>query len=337
MTMHDPEHDIERLISSAGWRNAPGAERSARVRGVVAQVWRQEIARRRARRQALAAAATLLAAAAVLTAIFRPAATIDPPNVTLPQRVASIAAASGRVLLNGSTTPDGNRPGAALESGTRLETAVSASATLRFDAGAELRIHNDTALRLDGPRSIALDRGTIYLDAGESAAGGYTVTAAGGIVLRDIGTRFEVQLTEGALRLRVRDGEVLLESARQSGRAAAGEELEVNREGDIVRRKVPPFGPDWDWTTRAAPVFTVENATLEAFLDWAIREGGWMMDTPADAAFRQLARTTRLHGDISGLTPREALAVVLPTCGLTIAFSGGRAIVRKPSSEGVPQ
>jgi hypothetical protein len=103
-----------------------------------------------------------------------------------------------------------------------------------------------------------------------------------------------------------------------------------------VRRTVPSFGPDWDWTTRAAPVFNVEDAKLEAFLAWAMREGGWMMDSPADAAFREMARTTRLHGDIRGLTPAEALAVVLPTCGLTASFFEGRVRIRR-ASDGAQQ
>jgi hypothetical protein len=42
---------------------------------------------------------------------------------------------------------------------------------------------------------------------------------------------------------------------------------------------------------------------------------------------RDRVRRIVLHGSIEGLTPREALAAVLPTCGLTFFQERGRIIV----------
>ena len=60
----------------------------------------------------------------------------------------------------------------------------------------------------------------------------------------------------------------------------------------------------------------IEGATLESFLNWASGELGltWRF---ADRAAERYGRTVVLHGSIEGLTPKEALEAVLPTCGMS--------------------
>jgi ferric-dicitrate binding protein FerR (iron transport regulator) len=327
MTSHDSEHDIERLIRAAGSRSAPDAERTARVRASVERVWRQEVSRRKHRR-AWMGAAVLAAAAVILFAILRPAGQVEDTLVAPPASLAAVASANGRVLVNGALAS--SQPGGVLTAGSRLETGAGATASVRFTDRTELRVHEDTALRLDAAKTVVLERGTIYLDMSGDSAGGYNVRTAAGVI-RDIGTRFEVRFHQGSLRVRVRDGAVLLERPAGVERTDAGGELLLDAGGRITHRAFQPFGTDWNWTTRAAPAFNVENATLESFLAWAAREGGWTLETPG-GSFAESARATRLHGDITGLTPEEALEVILPTCELTAVFSGGRVIVRR--SEG---
>ena len=128
------------------------------------------------------------------------------------------------------------------------------------------------------------------------------------------------------LWVRVRDGAVQLERAGRIDRAPTGTELVARADGTVSTRSVDPFAADWAWTTEAAPPFKVENATLEAFLQWAAKEGGWTIEW--SDALRQRARTTILHGAITGMTPAEALGVVLPTCGLSPEFVHGRLRLR---------
>jgi len=174
-------------------------------------------------------------------------------------------------------------------------------------------------------RTIHLERGGIYLDSRASTPGSVTVRTASGTV-RDIGTRFEVRAGDRDLRIRVRDGAVQLERAGRIDRAQKGTELLARADGTVSTRSVDPFAADWAWTTEAAPPFIVENATLESFLEWAAREGGWTIEW--SDALRQRARTTILHGPIDAVTPAEALDIVLPTCGLSAAFVGGRLRLR---------
>jgi ferric-dicitrate binding protein FerR (iron transport regulator) len=175
-------------------------------------------------------------------------------------------------------------------------------------------------------RTIQLERGGIYLDSGASTPGTITIGTASGTV-RDIGTRFEVRAGDRDLRIRVRDGAVQLERAGRIHRAPKGTELLARADGTMSTRTVDPFAADWAWTTEAAPPFIVENATLEAFLQWAAREGGWTIEW--SDALRQRARTTILHGSIDGMTPADALKALLRTSGLSPEFGkGGRLRLR---------
>src|SRR5262249_41766723 len=151
----------------------------------------------------------------------------------------------------------------------------------------------------------------------------------------DIGTRFEIRAllrqgfggrAERDLRIRVRDGAVQLEHGGRIDRAPKGTELVVRADGTVSTKPVDPFASDWAWTTAAPPPFAVETAPLESFLQWAAREGGWTIEW--SDALRSRARTTILHGTIEGLTPAEALDVVLPTCGLSPEFVNGRLRLR---------
>jgi hypothetical protein len=63
-----------------------------------------------------------------------------------------------------------------------------------------------------------------------------------------------------------------------------------------------------------------------AFLDWVSREQGWRWQFE-QPAMRGRVEQIVLHGTIDGLTPEEALAAVLPTCGLSFRQDGARLIV----------
>jgi len=62
------------------------------------------------------------------------------------------------------------------------------------------------------------------------------------------------------------------------------------------------------------------------FLDWASRELGtrWEYGRPE---MRRRVEPIVLHGSLEGLTPDEALAAVLPTCGLTVVRDRDRLVV----------
>jgi hypothetical protein len=84
---------------------------------------------------------------------------------------------------------------------------------------------------------------------------------------------------------------------------------------------VPADGSEWEWVQRAAAPMAIEGATLTAFLDWAARETGrpWRFAPGVPPS----AGAMVLHGTIAGLTPEEALSVVLPGCRLRHRVADG--------------
>ena len=327
MTHHDTsDSDIERLIRAAGSRQAPGADRAARVRLAVESEWRAEARARRLRRWTGAGVA-MLAAAAVLFLAVQPRSTVAPPSMPpVSAPIARVAAAQGAV----TTELAGSRAvtaavGQTIAAGSNIRTNATSRATVALTDGGEIRVDTNTVATLVDARTVQLERGGIYLDSGAYTPGSFTVRTTSGTV-RDIGTRFEVRVGGSDLRVRVRDGAVQLERAGRIDRAPTGTELVARADGTVSARSVDPFAADWAWTTEAAPPFTVENATLEAFLQWAAKEGGWTIEW--SDALRQRARTTILHGAITGMTPAEALSVVLPTSSLSPEFVHGKLRLR---------
>ena len=252
-----------------------------------------------------------------------------------------MAAASGDVPMEIA----GGRAavGQTIAAGSQVRTGGTSRATVRLSDGGELRIDANTVATLVDARTIDLERGAIYLDSGASTPGSFTITTAWGTI-RDIGTRFEVRtglLRQGSggqgnrgrpvvLSIKVRDGAVQLEREGRIYRAEKETELAVLADGTVeIKPLDSPVRPRVSTTPAASP-FTLKNATLEAFLEWAAREGGWTVDW--SDALREKARTTILQGAIDGainvMTPADALDAVLPTTGWSHELVNGRLRLR---------
>ena len=318
---YSQDADIEQLIRAAGSRPAPVAERAERVRAAVKREWLAETRSRRVRRllRLMGGGGALLAAAATVFLVVREPSTVAP---SAPTSIARVVAANGPVPIEIA----GGRAavGQTLAAGSEIRTDGRSRATVTLSDGGELRVDINTIATLVDARTIRLERGAIYLDSGASTPGSFTVITESGTI-RDIGTRFEVRLLrEGSgVSIKVRDGAIELERAGNINRADKGTELVTRADGTVAMNSFDSFDARWAWTTAAAPPFIVKNATCGAFLEWAAREGGWTIEW--SDALRQKARTTTiLNGAIDGMTPRDALDAVLPTCGWSHELVNGR-------------
>jgi ferric-dicitrate binding protein FerR (iron transport regulator) len=139
--------------------------------------------------------------------------------------------------------------------------------------------------------------------------------------VRDIGTRFEVRRSPDDLRVRVRDGAISVDRnpTEPAVAARAGEEIALDSAGRIARQTIATDDPSWSWALAAAPPFTLEGAHLDEFLRWIERESGWRIEAEAElaATFADI----ELHGSIEGLSPNEAIEIVLPGSGLRYKVS----------------
>jgi ferric-dicitrate binding protein FerR (iron transport regulator) len=347
--MNDTNDDVALLVRLAG-TSGPVAQidkdRLARVRTAVHGAWRDEHAGRQAKtRRRWLTVALLAAAASVVTAvaIWRPIRT--PAPVPIPVVVAHIDHVTGQAT--GAPAPF--TVGGTVMSGSTVATSGGTLA-MTLTSGVHLRLDASSAARMDSATDVTLERGAVYVDSAgahptQPGASPIGIHTAAGLV-RDIGTQFQVRLAGAGLRIGVREGQVRVTHPNNvDAGAGAGEELFSKPGGSdrsFGRRRIATTGSEWAWAERAAPPFSVEGKTLGAFLDWVSREGGWTV-TFDDSRFSAAARATVLHGRpdlLTGLTPAEALDVVLPTCGLRhrIDLEGGhRVVIAQETSKGAIQ
>jgi ferric-dicitrate binding protein FerR (iron transport regulator) len=204
--------------------------------------------------------------------------------------------------------------------GPELETETPAAFRLK---GASLRLDAGSRVRLVSASEIRLERGAVYIDS--QGAGTVAVQTPLGTVT-EIGTQFEVRLLESAVRVRVREGAVRVESHR----AEAGTELTLKADGSVTQSRIAAYGPPWDWVLKAAPPIRIEGLTLEEVLDRVARETGWTVRYE-DPGLAASAGEIVVHGNVEHLAPEQALEVVLPGAGLDHRVVDGVLILRAPN------
>jgi ferric-dicitrate binding protein FerR (iron transport regulator) len=288
------------------------AARAARVRPAVHAAWKEASSGTRHWRRGLTlAAAALLVVAIALTLVNRMRDRGAPAGAA---PIASTLFATSEVVFQHDGQARAGLVGEALIPGTRITTQGGRAAIVLAN-GVELRFDANTDITLDTERSMSLASGALYLDSSHRVGPPETVAiVARGSVIRDIGTRYEIRLSDEELRVRVRDGRVEVLSAFGMREADGGGQLRVTSSG-ILSGRAPTSGADWDWIVRATPPPQLEGRPLPEFLAWAEREGGRPIRF-ADSALERANASTIVYGAIERLTVEEALDVVLPSCGL---------------------
>jgi ferric-dicitrate binding protein FerR (iron transport regulator) len=284
-------------------RATPDPAARARAFDAVQAEWQAQQALRAPRtahrRWTAAAAAVVLAAGAALW--MRPVAT---PAIASLDRVHGAVIAAGAPLAVGAT----------LRGGATLETAADSGALLRYSAGLTLRLDAGTRVTLVDAATLRLGAGQVYVDIAPGTAGDFTVQAAGARV-RHLGTRYAVDARGDALRIAVREGAVEVDLRARPERAVAGEMLLVRPGEPVVRSFLAADDPQWDWLARLPTPVDIEGASLADFLRWYADETGRAVDY-VDADTRARAASAVLHGSVAGLTPAEALAIVMASVDL---------------------
>lgn len=294
------EEQVRKLLEEAGPRPEVPPEDMAKIKAAFRAEWEEHVRRRRSPDRRL----WLLAASIVLV--------IALGWWLWPASSAQVARVEGT---------SGKGEGEEILSGTGVVTEKDPLA-LRLEGGASLRLDVDTQVRLVSTSVIELRRGAVYLDS--EGTGTVAVQTPFGTVT-EVGTQFEVRLLESALRVRVREGAVLVDSHR----ADAGTEMVLREDGSVTRSRIAAWGPPWDWVLKTAPPLQIEGLTLAEVLKRVVRETGWTVryEDPGIAAS---AGGIVVHGNVEPLAPEQALEVVVPGAGLEHRVEDGVLILRAP-------
>jgi ferric-dicitrate binding protein FerR (iron transport regulator) len=312
MIRPDERDDTMRELLRLPRPSAVDAARAARVRRAVHAAWRDTTDRTRNWRRDVAIAAAAVLAVAIALTLVNGLRERGAPQVAGP--IASTLFVTSEVVFQHEGQTGARRVGEGLQPGTRI-TTHGGHAAIVLANGVELRLDSQTDITLHTERSLSLAGGALYLDSSRRTGTPEAVAiSARGTVIRDIGTRYEVRLSDQELRVRVRDGRVEVLSTFGMREAESGGQLSVTSAG-IVSGRAPTSGADWDWVVRATRPPQLEGRPLPEFLAWAEREGGRRIRF-ADPALERANAATIVYGEIERLSVEEALDVVLASCGL---------------------
>jgi ferric-dicitrate binding protein FerR (iron transport regulator) len=243
--------------------------------------------------------------------------------------IATASVVHGNVAMSSPADPTWHplQPGAVLRTGARIRSGIAAGLALELPSGVVARLDQRSEFSIESARRIRLIVGTIYVDSGtEPAAEGLRIATPLGWV-SDVGTIFQITARPDSLRIRVREGRVQLDAADgyTHVRSDAGEEIQVDPNG-AARHVFSTTHPAWAWAEALATPPDVEGRPLLQFLTWVAHETGRTLQFQ-DADAEAQAREVILHGTTRGLTPLQALDLMLSTTDLQYLLSNDRLIV----------
>jgi ferric-dicitrate binding protein FerR (iron transport regulator) len=303
---------LARLLRLTQPRTTAPAAVEATVRARVREEWLRETASRRRRRPMIAATLITGLAASLVVWIggWWPSVPLDP--------AATVLRSTGTVRVDRDGDARGWRPLRSTEvaPGSRLATDGSGRLALRLASGVSVRLDHGTALDIEAADRLALERGRIYIDTHGTGAGRGSVRVRTSLgTVRDFGTQFEVAHVDESVRVRVREGAIVVDATTARIHGGSGEEVLIQPDGSVARARVEPFGDHWAWVGEIAPSFDTDGRTVLDILAWIASETGRELQF-ADRPSEQAARAAVLHGSVQGVTPTEALAKVLRTTRL---------------------
>ena len=317
-------HPIGDLIRAAGRREDPPQENYDRVLAATERTFRSMVQRRRRRRISYGLAASLLVAAILVATVIGTRQQPAPIQVAVTETLRGTAAIrmagqSGWSSLLGNDSP--------LMSASRLRTGRGSRIGFVLANDVSVRLDELTEIELESGSRIRLMAGTVYVDSGRNR---FTiqpiqiVTQQG--TASDIGTQFELRYIDDVLRLRVREGRVLLQREAKQISSTQGDQLSIDPSGQVVWAQIAVDDPDWNWVETVAPAPDIDGEPVTVLLDWVSRETGRKVKF-ANPDVKVAADSTILHGSVRNLTPMEALVTMLSTTDLEFSLDEPGLIV----------
>ena len=318
----DQDNQIAYLLKLAGRRPAPGVERMVRARAAARAEWlrTRAVQRRRRMMMLVSVAATIALIGGVSLGQWPRRPTVNAERV----EVARVQRIAGSVLIAGqAAATDAAR---IVRRGDRVIVASGGGAAVELPSGTSVRLATATEVVFDNADRLSLTRGAIYVDADPARPPRPLAVDTPFGLVSHIGTQFELRLDDRSLGVRVREGEVAVESRKGRVTAGVGEALRLTTDRPVERSRIATSGAEWAWVATLASPFVLEGATVPAFLDWVSREQGWRWEYTSTSA-RRLAERVVLHGTIADLTPEEALLAVFPATRLTATRRDDRLLI----------
>lgn len=261
----------------------------------------------------LALVAGLAAAAIIVYRLQSPPMEADVPFATVAKSAGGVDVRRGDVVR-----PIGPRGLQTLRVGDALTTGAEGRVALELMSGQHLRIDSRSEISVAGVDLVELRAGRVYFDSevgdlqaqlGDSEPSSFRLDTRFGLV-EHVGTQYEAGLVGAGLRVRVREGAVVIRDDARRLTASAGDEVEITASGAPRRTTIAADDPAWQWVEDLATIAPAAEYRLNDVLQWVSRETGHALEFGAGSEAR--ARSVVLYG-LAGLSPRETLDVLRST------------------------
>lgn len=308
------------LLKVGGMRPVVPNDVRARVRDTLHSQWKRATRVRLWRKRFL----TSLSAVAVALLLYEASLWLIARDLPDSMVIGFVENRNGTVLSiqdgSGESKSQVLTKGESVTNHSWLESSDTGRILVHLLNGATVRLDVNTRFGLESESSFVLDRGTIYIDSEGTGAKLAVATRYG--TVRNRGTQFEIKVDTENIRIRVREGSIVLHHNGSEETAAAGTQLSYNDAGKSSRVQIASYSPTYLWLSEIAPTFHLEGSSLTDFLEWISRENGWKIEY-LDPGIRSSAPQIMLHGSVQGLPSHDIPGVVLPVCGLSYQLEEG--------------
>jgi transmembrane sensor len=183
--------------------------------------------------------------------------------------------------------------------------------TVRLPDGSRIDVNGGTRLVLDGPRHARLEHGEALFTVVHDEKRPFEVTS-GDVVVRDVGTVFNLVRTSQSFTATVSEGEIVFNPDRESVSVPAGRELRDEGDRLVLTDAAPGQADGW---RRGRLIF--RGASLQRIADDLSRSLGLTVAVDKSAADRRFSGIIQLDG-----AGEQALRSAATILGVRLRRSG---------------
>ena len=306
------EHDIEKLLKSAGPLTEPDKNMMNDVKAATQLAWQEVVeARKRKKQHRIRTVFASCAAAILCVAIGIRFLSNNPLQHSQNTIVAEVIHTDGTIVINKNQVHELRD----IAIGDLVATGSSGSLSIRLKDQTTIAFSSNTTLRLANSSTLNLEHGRIYIDSPDINTSVTVITPWGNI--KDIGTQYEVNIKQDSLEVAMRSGKVAVDLGEKVLYALAengyGDVIALNKNNEFTKRTLASSDAHWDWTRKSAQPLIVEGKTVGEVLNWTGLITGKSIEYATPAA-RDAAVTTVLSGgELAPISAEKTLSTLLKT------------------------
>ena len=306
----DKDKDIFEVLANHGKRAQPNAEMMEKARANVKAHWQNSIKQNATTADKTNYRKYFSLAASVLVFVTVGFFITKNINTNKVDHLIESSLIRGELMVsrdkNNWTLLDKNQNIESVINSHWIKTNEDSFASIVFSNQSELRINQNTILKVDGLENIQLASGEVYFDADNAIQSRMKIDTDLGSVTH-IGTRYAVKVKNNELQVAVRNGKVNIEQNNSQQTISGGNKIQLSSSGAISKTRIQKHDNSWNWTTKASQPFEGQNKTLHDYIVWFAHENGYEIDWNSKESGTMLVR---LSGELPKIDPVKQISAV---------------------------